>query len=155
LPASLPSEQRAADKGDAETLDALGEQLRDVLDEDLRTTLSDMHERLRTGLDQPPPAPPSSGGMPVKRLFPVNEALTARHAAVLKVIAADLGCPVDAVYIGNGASGPAVFYEDSQGNEGTRCACTLRSPYWQQCQAKAAVAALLARLTNDPGQGPA
>jgi hypothetical protein len=46
--------QRAADKGDADTLDALGEQLRDVLDEELRATLTDMHERLRAGLDQPP-----------------------------------------------------------------------------------------------------
>ena len=91
--------------------------------------------------------------MPVKRLFPVNEALTARHAAVLKVVAADLGCPVDAVYIGNGASGPAVFQEDRQGSEGTRCACDLCSRYWQECQARVAVAALLARL--DPGQGPA
>ena len=91
----------------------------------------------------------------MKRLFAVNEALTAQHAAVLKVVAADLGCPVDAVYIGNGSGGPAVFHEDRQGSEGTRCACTLGSPYWQQCQAKAAVAALLARLAIDPGQGPA
>lgn len=93
--------------------------------------------------------------MPVKRLFPVNEALNARHAVVLKIIAADLGCPVDAVYIGNGVSGPAVFHEDRQSSEGTRCACTPGSLYWQQCQAKAAVAALLARLGPDPGQGPA
>jgi hypothetical protein len=62
---------------------------------------------------------------------------------------------VDAVCIGNGVSGPAVFYEDRQGSEGTRCACTLGSPYWQQCQAKVDIAALLARLTSDPGQGPA
>lgn len=91
----------------------------------------------------------------MKRLFPVNEALAARHATVLKVVAADLDCPVDAVYIGNCVSGPAVFHEDRQGSEGTRCACTLNSPYWQQCQVKAAVAALLARLASDPGQGPA
>ncbi len=91
----------------------------------------------------------------MKRLFPVDEALTAKHAAVLKIITADLGCPVDPVYIGNGVSGPAVFYEDRQGSEGIRCACTLGSSYWQQCQAKADVAALLARLTSDPGQGPA
>ncbi|WP_066335779.1 hypothetical protein [Azohydromonas lata] len=45
--------QHAADRGDGETLDALGEQLRDVLDEDLRATLTDMHVRLRAGLDQP------------------------------------------------------------------------------------------------------
>jgi hypothetical protein len=45
--------QRAADKGDAETLDALGEQLRDVPGEDLRATLSDMHARLHAGLSQP------------------------------------------------------------------------------------------------------
>jgi hypothetical protein len=93
--------------------------------------------------------------MPVKRLYPVNEALTDKHAAVLKVIAAALGCPLDAVYIGNGVSGPAVFHEDSLGSEGTRCACDLSNPYWKQCQAKAAVAALLARLAIDPGQGPA
>ena len=91
----------------------------------------------------------------MKRLFSVNEALNARHAAALQIIAADLGCPVDAVYIGNGVSGPAVFHEDRQGSEGTRCACILGSPYWQQCQAKADVAALLARLASDPGQGPA
>jgi hypothetical protein len=91
----------------------------------------------------------------VKRLFLLNEALTAKHTAVLKVIAADLGCPWDTVYIGNGASGPAVFYEDRQGSEGTRCACDLKGSYWQQCQAKAAVAALLACLTIDPGQAPA
>ena len=65
----------------------------------------------------------------MKRLFPVNEVLTSRHAAVLKVVTADLGCPVDAVYIGDGASGPAVFHEDRQGSEGTRCACTLGSSY--------------------------
>jgi hypothetical protein len=91
----------------------------------------------------------------LKRLFPVNETLTAKHAAVMRVVAADLGCPVDAVYIGDGVSGLAVFYEDRQGNEGTRCACDLSSRYWQECQARAAVAALLARLTIDPGQGPA
>jgi hypothetical protein len=84
------------------------------------------------------------------RLFPVDEGLTAKHATVLKIIAADLGGPVDAVYIGNGLSGPAVFHEDHQGNEGTRCACTLGSSYWQQCQAKADLAALLA---IDPDQG--
>lgn len=89
----------------------------------------------------------------MKRLFPVNEALTARHAAVLQVVAADLGCPVDAVYIGNGSSGPAVLQEDRQGSEGTRCACDLCSRYWRECQARAAVAALLMCL--DPGQAPA
>lgn len=61
--------QRAADKGDAQTLDALGEQLRDVPGEDLRATLTDMHERLRAGLDQPrqPEAPqrPQPGMPPV------------------------------------------------------------------------------------------
>jgi hypothetical protein len=91
----------------------------------------------------------------VKRLFPVNEALTTRHAGALKIIAADLGCPVDGVYIGNGVSGPAVFREDRQGSEGTRCACTLGSPYWQQCQARADVAALLARPAIDPDRGTA
>ncbi|WP_028996562.1 hypothetical protein [Azohydromonas australica] len=91
----------------------------------------------------------------MKRLFPVNEALTVKYDAVLRLIAADLGCPVDTIYIGNGARGAAVFHEDCQGNEGTRCACTLGSPYWQQCQAQAAVAALLARLALDPSQGPA
>lgn len=89
----------------------------------------------------------------MKRLFPVNEALTVKYDTVLRLIAADLGCPVDAVYIGNGARGAAVFYEDRQGGEGTRCACTLGSPYWQQCQAQAAVAALLARFAIDPGHG--
>ncbi|WP_156901586.1 hypothetical protein [Azohydromonas australica] len=91
----------------------------------------------------------------MKRLFPVNEALTSRHAAVLSIVAADLGCPVDAVYIGNGASGPAVFHEDRQGSEGTRCACDLSSLYWQECQARAAVKGLLARLAANPDRGPA
>lgn len=91
----------------------------------------------------------------MKRLFPVNEVLTAEHAAALNVIAAELGCPVDAVYIGQGASGPAVFYEDRQGSNGTRCACGLSSPYWQQCQAKAAVTALLLRLSPKPDLGSA
>jgi hypothetical protein len=72
----------------------------------------------------------------VKRLFPVNEPLTAAHGAVLKIIAAELGCPMGAVYIGEGASGPAVFYEDTPGSNGTRCACDLSSPYGQVCQAK-------------------
>lgn len=66
--------------------------------------------------------------MPVKRLFQVDEALMVRHTAVLKVVAADLGCPVDAAYIGNGVGGSVVFYEDHQGNEATRCACILASP---------------------------
>lgn len=89
----------------------------------------------------------------MKWLFPVNEALNARHAAALKSITADLGCPVDAVYIGNGVNGPVMFHEDRQGSEGSRCTCTPGSPYWQQCQAKAAVAALLAHITSDPGRG--
>lgn len=91
----------------------------------------------------------------MKRLFPVNETLTAEHAAVLKLIAADLGCFVESVYIGNAASGPAVFYQDRQGSDGTRCACDLSSLYWQERQARAVVAALLARLATDPLQGPA
>jgi hypothetical protein len=69
----------------------------------------------------------------VKRLFPVNEVLTAEHAAVLKIIAADLGCPRDVVYIGSGATGPTVSYEDHQGVYGTRCACDLSGAYWQEC----------------------
>lgn len=83
----------------------------------------------------------------MNRLFTINEALTTGHAAVLKVIAVQLGCPGDAVYIGDGASGPAVFYEDRHGSDGTRCACDLESSYWRECQARAAVKALLARLT--------
>lgn len=60
--------QRAAGKGDAETLNALGEQLCDVLDEDLRGTLADMHERLRAGLDQPPrQQPPTAPAVPQPR----------------------------------------------------------------------------------------
>ncbi|WP_051242432.1 hypothetical protein [Azohydromonas australica] len=64
--------QRAADKGDADTLDALGEQLHDVLDEDLRATLSDMHERLRAGLDQPQrqQQPAASVPQPRRRAVP-------------------------------------------------------------------------------------
>lgn len=64
----------------------------------------------------------------MKRLFPSDKALTSEHAAVLKIIAVELGSPVDAVYIGDGASGPAVFYEDRQGSEGTRCACLSGRP---------------------------
>ncbi|WP_298233907.1 hypothetical protein [uncultured Azohydromonas sp.] len=59
--------QRAADKGDADTLDALGEQLRDVLDEDLRATLTDMHARLRAGLGQPPRQQPPAAPVPPPR----------------------------------------------------------------------------------------
>jgi hypothetical protein len=80
---------------------------------------------------------------------------TSEHAAVLKVIAQDLSRPVEAVYIGDGASGPAVFYEDLQGSEGTRCACDLEGSYWQECQARAVVKALLARLAINPERGPA
>ncbi|WP_157270612.1 hypothetical protein [Azohydromonas aeria] len=59
--------QHAADRGDGETLDALGEQLRDVLDEDLRATLTDMHARLRAGLDQPPRQQPATAPTPQPR----------------------------------------------------------------------------------------
>ncbi len=91
----------------------------------------------------------------MKRLFPVNEALTSRHTAALGIIATDLGCPLDAVYVGNGANGPAVFYEDRQGSEGTRCACAVSGRYWQECQVKAAVTALLARPNPEPDLGAA
>ncbi|WP_156902286.1 hypothetical protein [Azohydromonas australica] len=90
----------------------------------------------------------------MKRLFPVNEAIIVKQTAALRIIGADLGGPLGAVYIGNGANGPAVFYEDRQGSEGTRCACDLHSSYWQQCHAKAAVAALLVRLAIDSSKGP-
>jgi hypothetical protein len=71
--ASSPPEKRAfrppPTRGDADTLDALGGQLRDVLDEDLRGTLTDMYERLRAGLEQPrpPEAPqhPQPGATPM------------------------------------------------------------------------------------------
>lgn len=89
------------------------------------------------------------------RLFPINEALTTEHASVLKIIAAEMGCSADAVYIGDGASGPAVFYEDAHGSNGTRCACDLESSYWQECQARTVVKTLLARLAINPGRGPA
>jgi hypothetical protein len=56
--------QHAADRRDADTLDALGEQLRDVLDEDLRATLTDMYERLRAGLAQPQPRQPEAPQRP-------------------------------------------------------------------------------------------
>jgi hypothetical protein len=59
--------QRAADWGDADTLNALAEQIRDVLDEDLRATLTDMHERLRAGLDQPPLQQQPATPMPQSR----------------------------------------------------------------------------------------
>jgi hypothetical protein len=90
--------------------------------------------------------------MPVKRLFPVNETLTAKHAIALKVIAADLGCPADAIYIGSGASAPAVFYEAPRAAKAPAAPACLEALYWQECQAKAAVAALLARLGLDPDQ---
>jgi hypothetical protein len=82
----------------------------------------------------------------VKRLFPVNAPLNIEHAAVLKLIAADFGLPLDAVYIGDGASGPAVFYEDNNGGHGTRCVCALDSLSWQEYRARVEAAALLARL---------
>lgn len=79
-------------------------------------------------------------------LFPINDALNAQHVAVLQVIAADLAWPMEAVYISDAASGPAVFYEDLQGSRGTRCICAVGSLYWQECQARAETGALLARL---------
>lgn len=79
------------------------------------------------------------------RLFRIDEALTAEHAVVLKVIALEQGRPVDSFYIGVGASGLAVFYEDEHG---TRCACGFGSVYWQECQARAVTEALLARLNS-------
>jgi hypothetical protein len=81
----------------------------------------------------------------VKRRFPVNEPLNAEHADVLKLIAADLSLPLDAVYIGDGASGPAVFHEDRQGGAGTRCVCVVGSLSWLEHQARAEAAALLLR----------
>ena len=90
-----------------------------------------------------------------KRPFPTNDALTAEHAATLNVIAAELGCPVDAVYVGDGASGPAVFYEHPAVSTGARCACDLTGAFWQECQARATVKTLLARLSLKPGRGSA
>ncbi len=75
--------QRAADKGDAETLDALGEQLRDVLDDDLRGTLTDMHERLRAALDQPPA--PAAARRSCAAATPSHRALTATTARFKKL----------------------------------------------------------------------
>jgi hypothetical protein len=74
-------------------------------------------------------------------MFPVNASLNAEHATVLRLIAVDLALPLDAVYIGDGASGPAVFYEDR--HEGTRSVCAVGSPSWQ---AHVETAALLSRL---------
>lgn len=112
----------------------------------------------RTLLSAPPrrrqPCPPSKA-LPEKRPFPVNEALSARHAAALKIIAADPGRPEEAVYIRNGESAPAVFHEDRQGSEGTRCACDLCSRYWQESLARAAVAAPVASLATNPDPGTA
>lgn len=44
--------QAAADRQDLDTLTALGEQLRDVLDEDARASLEELHQRLQAGLSQ-------------------------------------------------------------------------------------------------------
>ncbi|WP_051241980.1 AAA family ATPase [Azohydromonas australica] len=58
--------QGAAERQDLDTLNALGEQLRDVLDEESRARLTDLHERLRGGLTQrqrqaqPPRRPPAA-----------------------------------------------------------------------------------------------
>jgi hypothetical protein len=56
MPTPSPEQmQCAADKGDADRLDALAERVRDMLDKDLRATLTAMYERLRVGLDRSRP----------------------------------------------------------------------------------------------------
>lgn len=44
--------QGAANRQDLDTLNALGEQLRDVLDEDVRASLEELHQRLQAGLSR-------------------------------------------------------------------------------------------------------
>jgi hypothetical protein len=93
--------------------------------------------------------------MPVNQFFPVNEVLTAEHAPTLKISVRKLGCPGNLVYVEDGASGPAVFYEHPAVNAGTRYACGIRSPSWLECQARAAVTVLLVRLSLKLSQEPA
>lgn len=78
------------------------------------------------------------------RLFEFNEALNIEHAGALEVLAGDIKLPRESVYIGNGASGPAVFYEEPSGN--TLCACSVDSDLWLECQARAVLKSLLSRL---------
>lgn len=64
----------------------------------------------------------------------INEALT--------VIAGDLGVPVEAVTVEDGA----VFYD--AGN-GLRCACQVGTAYWHECFAKAETTALMERVREN------
>lgn len=61
---------------------------------------------------------------------------------VLALIAGDLGVPVEAVTIKNGA----VFYD---AGDGLRVACQTGTAYWHECWAKVETAALIARLMSD------
>ena len=54
-------------------------------------------------------------------------------------IASDLGMPVEAIALENGA----VFYDTGNG---LRCACQVGTAYCHECYAKAETAALIARL---------
>ncbi|WP_157119347.1 hypothetical protein [Azohydromonas lata] len=80
----------------------------------------------------------------MERLFPFNVALNAEHGDVLAVLAGDINLPVERLYIGDGASGPAVFYTEQSGN--TLCACSVGSAYWIECHARAVMKSLLLRL---------
>jgi hypothetical protein len=50
--------QGAADQQDLDTLNALGEQLRDVLDEEVRANLAGLHQRLQASLTRQQAQPP-------------------------------------------------------------------------------------------------
>ena len=80
----------------------------------------------------------------MEKLFPFNVALNAKHGDVLAVLASDISLPVEKLYIGDGASGPAVFYTEQSGN--TLCACSVGSAYWFECHARAVMKSLLLRM---------
>lgn len=80
----------------------------------------------------------------MKRLFPYNAALNDEQGGVLAVMAGDISLPVEVLYIGDGASGPAVFYTEQSGN--TLCACSVGSPYWIECHARAVMKALFSKI---------
>lgn len=60
----------------------------------------------------------------------------------LSVVAGDLGVPVEAVMVEDGA----VFYD---AGKGLRCACQVGTAYWHECCARAETAALMERLRGN------
>lgn len=66
--------------------------------------------------------------------------LTEPRRAVLALIAADVGVPLEKFWIDDRG---AVFYD---AGEGSRCACVVGTPYWIECSARVEITALFFRL---------